>query len=191
MSQHPSQHSSTTSTTWSRWALHFFVPLGCALLCVLIVVPWMVRAGGGEGGGEGGFDGVVNSLENRYHAHATRIPFMFLASVIAGGATHGGVGGIHVAEFEDFSAPVDGEELNRMVKEKLGQGWERMIRETSRHGGEQTLIFARPAGKRMALFVLDANGHELDVVQVSVDPDHLNETVRKYEHHDANDRTSD
>lgn len=181
-----SQHFSTP-TTRSRWAIHFFVPLGCALLCVAVVVPWIVRAGSGEGGG---FDGVVNSLESRYHAHATRIPFMFLASVIADGATHGGVGGIHVAEFEHFSAPVDGEELNRMVEEKLGQGWDRMIRETSRHGGEQTLIFARPAGRRMALFVLDANGHELDVVQVSVDPDQLNETVRKYEHHDHDGEAS-
>ncbi len=181
-----SVHFSTPATKTGRWALHFFVPLGCALLCVAIVVPWIARAGSGEGG----FDGVVNSLEGRYHAHATRIPFMWLASLVAGGATHGGVAGVRVAEFEHFTEPVDGEELNRMVEEKLGDGWERMIRETSRHGGEQTLIFARPDGNRMALFVLDLDGHEMDVVQVAVDPDRLNETIGKYEHHDRDDEES-
>ena len=112
---------------------HFWIPLGCAALCVLLIAPWwVVRAAGGGGG----FDGVVDSIESRYHQHAMRIPLMGLASLVAGAATHGGVGGVHVAEFEHFSAPVDGEDLNRMVEEKLGQGWERMIRETSRHGGE-------------------------------------------------------
>ncbi len=35
----------------------------------------------------------------------------------------------------------------------------------------------------MGLFVLDLDGHEMDVVQVSVDPNHLNESIGKYEHH--------
>jgi len=34
----------------------------------------------------------------------------------------------------------------------------------------------------MALFVLDLDGHEMDVVQVSVDPERLNETIGRYEH---------
>jgi len=172
------------------WALHFWVPLGCALLCAAIVVPWAARAGAAEGG-EGGFDGVVNSLESRYQTHATRIPLLWLASMVAGGATHGGVGGVRVAEFEHFSEPVDGDELYQMVETKAGQGWERMIRETSRHGKEQTLIFAHPEGKRMGLLVVDLEGHELDVVQVSVDPDRLNETVRRYDHRRLNGNVSD
>ncbi len=157
---------------------HFFVPLGCAALCLIVVVPWVALAAGGEGG----FDGVVSSIEGRYHVRATRIPFMGLASLVAGTATHGGVAGVRLAEFEHFSAPVDGEELNRTVEQKLGQGWERMIRETSRHGNEQTLIFAHPEGKRMGLFILDLDGNEMDVVQVSVDPQRLKDTVGKYEH---------
>ena len=166
---------------------HFWIPLGCAALCIAVIVPWVALAAGGEGG----FDGVVNSIESRYHAHATRIPFLGLASLVAGMATHGGVAGVHVAEFEHFSAPVDGEELNRMVKEKLGQGWEPMIRETSRKRGEQTLIFAHPEGRRMGLFVLDLDGYEMDVVQVSVDPDRLNDTIGKYEHRDPEGGISD
>ena len=49
---------------------------------------------------------------------------------------------------------------------------------------EQTLIFSHPEGKRMGLFILDLDGTDLDVVQVSVDPDRLNETILKYKHHD-------
>lgn len=159
---------------------HFFIPLGCALVCLLVIVPWIAHAAGGGGG----FDGVVTSIERDYHVHATRIPCMGLASLVAAAATRGGVAGVHIAEFEHFDKTADGEELNRMVEEKLGQGWQRIIRDTSRHGDEQTLIFARSEGKRMALFILDLDGKEMDVVQVSVDPDNLNKTINKYDRHD-------
>jgi hypothetical protein len=70
-----------------------------------------------------------------------------------------------------------------------------MIRDTSKHGAEQTLIFSRPDGNRMGLFIVDLDGHEMDVVQISVDPDHLSQSIGKYEHHDRdggdNDRGDD
>ena len=151
-----------------------WIPIGL----VALTVPVVVLAGGGRGG----FDGVVDSIESRYDVHATRIPFLGLISLVARKSTHG-VSNLHVAEIEDFHADVDGDELNRIVEEKLGAGWERVIRETSKKGGEQTLIFMRPEGKQMGLFVLDLDGHEMDVVQVSVDPDHLSESIGKYSHH--------
>jgi hypothetical protein len=146
-----------------------------------LLIPVTVLAGG-----EGGFDGVVSSIESRYHVRATRIPFMSLISLVAGKATQAGVSNIHVAEFEHFAAPVDGGELNRMVEQKLGPDWHRMIRETGRTGNEQTLIFVHPEGKRMGMFVVDLDGHELDIVQVSVDPDQLNNQLGNYEHHHGN-----
>jgi len=152
----------------------------------VLMVPVAVLAGGGNG-----FDGVVTTLEHRYHAHATRIPFMGLISLVAHKASSGGVCGLHVAEFDEFNAQVDGDELNSIVEEKLGAGWQRMIRETSRHGDEQTLIFTRPEGQRMGLFILDLDGHEMDVVQISVDPDHLNQTIHKYSHDDGDADHSD
>jgi hypothetical protein len=156
----------------------WLIPMGL----VVLVVPAAVLAGSGEGA----FNSVVRSIETRYHVHATRIPFLGLMSFIAGRATHGGVGGLHIAEFESFSEPLDGDELNAMVEEKLGAGWERMIRETSRHGTEQTLIFTRPEGNRMGMFIVDADGHDLDVVQVSVDPEHLDDDIGQYRHHHHN-----
>jgi len=58
-----------------------------------LAVPVIVLAGGAQGG----FDGVVSSIETRYHAHAARIPFLGLISLIARKSTHEGVGSIHVA----------------------------------------------------------------------------------------------
>jgi hypothetical protein len=147
-------------------------------VCILaLAAPVVVLAGS-----DSGFDGVVSSIESRYHAHATRIPFMGAMSLVAHKATHGGVSGVHIAEFDNLSAPVDGDELSSMVQQKLGPAWSPMIRETGKQGKEQTLIFAHPEGDRMGLFVLDHEGDELDVVEVSVDPAHLNESIGKYEH---------
>jgi hypothetical protein len=157
---------------------------------VALLVPVVVLAAGGDSG----FNGVVSSIETRYHVHASRIPFLGLVSFISRKATHEGVANIHIAEFEQFSSGVDPDELNQLVEEKLGAGWERMIRETRRKGNEQTLIFSRPEGKRMGLFVLDLDGKNLDVVQVSVDPDHLDDDIGHYRHHhndqDNNDDNS-
>lgn len=151
-------------------------------LCVIaLVVPVVVLAGGGRSG----FDGVVDSIESRYHAHATRIPFLGMVSMVAKGVTHNGVANLHVAEFDDFHAEVDGNELNSLVEQKLGEGWARIIRETSKHGSEQSLIFMRPEGRHMGLFIVDLDGNEMDVVQVSVDPDNLNNSIGKYTHHSS------
>jgi hypothetical protein len=150
-------------------------------VCFLaLAVPVVVLANGVQGG----FDQVVSSIETRYHVHAERIPLLGLVNFVARASTQDGVRGMHVAEIEGFESDVDGEELNRLVAEKLGAGWERVIRQTSRKGGDQTLIFMRPEGSRMGMFVLDLGGHEMDVVQMSVDPEHLSEKIGKYERHE-------
>ena len=155
------------------------------IVLVALLVPAAVLAGSGEEG----FDGVVRSIEARYHARATRIPFLGLISMVSRKATHGGVGGLHLAEFESISEKVDGDELNQLVEEKLGAGWERIIRETSRKGNEQTLIFVHSEGERMGMFVVDLNGSEMDVVEVSVDPSHLDDDIGHYRHHhDGSDK---
>jgi hypothetical protein len=153
------------------------------LAIVALAIPAAVLAGSGQTG----FNGVVNTIESRYHVHATRIPFMGLISLVSNKATHGGVGSLHVAEFDSFTEQVDGNELNRMVEEKLGQGWERMIRETSKKSHEQTLIFIRPDGDKMGMFIVDLDGNEMDVVQLSVDPKHLDDDIGHYSHHHQQD----
>ncbi len=155
------------------------MPLGLAA----VMTPAILLAASGNGAfGSGGFDAVVHGIESRYHTHATKIPFMGLVSCIAGIATHGGVHGLHVAEIENLQGPVDGTEFNALVEQKVGPGWQRMIRETSRDGGEQNLIYARPEGERLGMLIVDLNGHELDIVQISVNPDQLSNEIAKHRH---------
>lgn len=155
----------------------------CLWLILIVSVALVVPAAVLAGSGEGTFDNVVHSIETRCHVHATRIPFLGLISMVSGKATRHGVDGLHIAEFESFAEPVDGDELNRLVVGELGSGWERMIRETSKKGKEQTLIFVHPEGDRMSMFIVNLDGSEMDVVQVSVDPSHLNEKIGKYSNH--------
>jgi hypothetical protein len=146
---------------------------------VTLLVPAVVLAGSGERG----IDGVVRAIESRYHVRATKLPFMGLISLVAGRATHEGVNRVRVVEIDSFPGPVDGDELNRIVTEKLGAGWERIIRDTSRKGNEQTLIYAHPEDERIGLMIVDLDGSEMDLVEVSVDPRHLNDEIGKYHHH--------
>jgi hypothetical protein len=157
----------------NRWYA-LLIPAGLAAVMTPMI---LLAAGGGSG-----FDAVVHGIESRYHAHATRIPFMTLISGIAGIASHGGVRGLHVAEIENLEGPVDGAELNALVDQRVGHGWQRMIRETSRNGSEQTLIYVKPEGDRMGLLVVDLDGHEMDVVQVSVDPNHIDDDMGQFRH---------
>lgn len=153
-------------------------------ICALsLLVPVAVLANGSGGG----FSAVVGSIEARYHVRATRVPLLGLVSFMARGASHGGVANLHVAEFEQFNVPVEGSDLDALVASKLGPEWQLVIRETSRRGqGEQSLIYMRPEGSRMGLFIVDHDGGELDVVQLSVDPDHLSDSVTQYSHHTGN-----
>jgi hypothetical protein len=174
------------ATLWSA----ILIPLGI----VAVLTPAIVLA---AGSGQG-FDSVVSSIESRYHAHATKIPFMGLISGIARISTHGGVRGLHVAEFENFKGDgdgVDGAEFNALIEKHVGGNWQRMIRETSRNGGEQSLIYIRAEGSQVGMLVVDLDGHELDVVQMSMNPDQLMHEVSKHHHdhgkdHDGSDNDS-
>jgi hypothetical protein len=67
-----------------------------------------------------------------------------------------------------------------------------MIRETSKRGNQQTLVFIHPEGERMGMLVVDKDGSEMDVVQVSVDPKHLDDDIGRYSHpHHSSDKGGD
>ncbi len=174
------KHSMTQPRTWPMMLL----PVSIAVL----MTPAILLAASGSNGG--GFDSVVRGIESRYHVHANRIPFMGLISGIAGMATHGGVHGLHVATVEEFHGPVDGTEFNALVEQRVGPGWQRMIRETSRDG-EQTLIYVRAEGNHVGMLVVDLDGHELDVVQLSVNPDQLSTEIAKHQHSGRDSKDSE
>ena len=158
----------------SNTSFGLILPVGLAA----VMTPMILLAAGGGGTG---FDAVVHGIESRYGVRATRIPFMGLISGIAGISTHGGVRGLHVAEIEHLHGAVDGAEFNALVEERVGKGWQRMIRETSKDG-DQTLIYVKPEGERMGLLIVDRDSQEINVVQVSVDPDHLDDDMGQFRH---------
>jgi hypothetical protein len=167
---------------------------------VAVMAPMIVLASSGGVGrifhsGEG-FDAVVSGIEIRYHAHATKVPMMGFVSAIAGIATHGGVRNMHVAEFEQVTGPVDGTELTELVEKRAGQGWRRMVRETSRASDgshpSQSLIYVRDENNHVGMLVVDLDGHELDIVQMSVNPDQLARELAKHHHeHDGSQDKGD
>lgn len=129
---------------------------------------------------DAGFDAVVHAIENRYQVHATHLPMMGLVKMVAHHASHGGASNLHLVEIDNMVAPVDGEELPRLVEEKIGGGWSRMVRETHRRGNDETLVYLRPEGEQMGIFIVDKSGREMDLVQVSVTSDSLGDTIREY-----------
>ena len=123
---------------------------------------------------------------------------MSLVSGIAAWQTHGSVHNLHVAEFENFKGDlaegkVDGDEFLKLIESRAGEGWSRMIRETNRSGNEQTVIFVRGEGKQIGMLVVDMSGRELDVVQISMNPDQVMQQLKEHDHHlekDGDGRTT-
>jgi hypothetical protein len=130
----------------------------------------------------GGFDAVVRGIESRYHVHASKIPFLGLMSLVADRATHGGVHSVHVAEIEHMEGPVDGAELNALVSAHAGPGWQRIVRDTNRSGDEQSLIYVKPEGSRLGMLVVDLDHKEMDVVEISINPDKLSDEISEHRH---------
>jgi hypothetical protein len=165
------------------WRSMLLLPAGLAAIMTPAI---LLAAGGNNQAGVwtsgGGFNAVVHGIEDRYHVHANRIPFMGLMSGIAGLYTRGGVRGLHVAEIENIQGPVDGQELNALVEQRVGQGWQRMVRETSRDSNDQSLIYIRPEGEHIGMLIVDLAGHEMDVVQLSVNPDRLSDEIEEHHH---------
>lgn len=152
------------------------------------MTPAILLAAGGAGVG---FDTVVRGIETRYHAHANKMPFMGLISLVAGHATHGSVRGIHIAEIEHLDGPVDGTELNALVAQHIGAGWQRIIRDTSRSGDEQSLIYVKPEGQRLGMLVVDLDHAEMNVVQISINPDKLSDEITEHRHGRGSDDSAD
>ncbi len=152
------------------------------------MTPAILLAASGSGGG---FDSVVRGIETRYHVHANKIPFMGLMSLVASHATHGGVHSIHVAEIEHVDAHIDGTELNALVAERMGAGWQRIVRDTSRSGDEQSLIYVKPEGDRLGMLVVDLDHAEMNVVQISINPDKLSDEITEHRHGRGSDASED
>jgi hypothetical protein len=119
------------------------------------------------------FNGLVSEVEHRYDAHATRVPMMSFVSLYARFATHGGVKGLRVVEFDDVKATVDVSELTSLVRNHLGPEWQPFIHEHHKQGESESIIFVRAKGNAMGMMIADYEHGELDVVRMELSGDAL------------------
>jgi len=61
------------------------------------------------------------------------------------------------------------------------------VRETSRDGGEQSLIYVRPEGDHLGMLIVERDTHEMNIVQLSMNPDKLSDEIGKHRHHGNSD----
>lgn len=117
------------------------------------------------------FNSVVSGVEQRYQVHAQKVPMMGMVSFIARVATHGGVKGMRIAEFDHLDTAGSGfdrENLFALVRSRLDDRWQPFVTEHSNHGSDQTVIFVRPAGESMRMLVAEYEHGELNLVRLEM-----------------------
>jgi hypothetical protein len=139
------------------------------------------------------FDGLVSDVAHRYDAHATRIPMMSLVSLCARFATHGGVKGLRIVEFDDVKAALDVPELTTLVRSHLGPEWQPFINEHDKQGNSQSVIFVRAKGDALRMMIADYDHGELDVVRMELSGDALAKWMKdpqgEAHHHNGKEQT--
>ncbi|MGH9595734.1 MAG: hypothetical protein ACRD3K_02945 [Edaphobacter sp.] len=97
--------------------------LGGSLLVVVGVVLLVVQGVHASERGGDSFDALVKGLSAHYSVQPKTIPPMWMVSLCARGATHGGVRGMCVVEFENFEGRMIPEGLiRRCVRVWVGIG---------------------------------------------------------------------
>jgi hypothetical protein len=119
------------------------------------------------------FDGLISQVARTYDAHATGIPLMSMVSLCARVATHGGVKGLRVAEFDHLKAALDEPELTSLLRKNLGPEWQPFINERNQREGSQSVIFVQPEGNGLHMLIADYEHGELDLVRMDLNGDAL------------------
>lgn len=138
------------------------------------------------------FETVVSAVEHRYSAHAERVPMMGLVSLCAHVASHGGVRGMKVAEFDNLPAAPNSNELQELVSNALGGSWQRFVTDRSANG-DLNIIYVQPNSSNMRMLIADYEHGELDLVRVELNGERLahwiNDPEGSAHHHDFGTET--
>ena len=137
------------------------------------------------------FNNVVATVEQHYAVHAQRVPLMGFVSFCAWTASHGGVNGLHIAEFDHLALDKN-DDLDSLVRKSLGPQWQLFV--VDREGnGEQSVIYVQPHGGAMRMMIADYENGELDLVRMEVNGGRLQhwlhdpaQSARERNHHEKN-----
>jgi hypothetical protein len=118
------------------------------------------------------FNQIAQHLETQFRYRTTGGPLLPLASFLAGFTRPAGLRRFKLAVFQDPISPgwKDEKNLGEVVRAALGPAWRMLVRQQSRRTGEQTLIFARPAGDGQELMIVEEHSSDAIVLQVTLDP---------------------
>ena len=156
---------------------------GAALMTVAVVIAatpqGRVKAASAD---DLSFHQLQAAVETRWHGQEERIPMQWLISGAAGMYTHGGVSRLRLAQMHGLPEEIDGGELEAMAAREMDSGWTRIVRETSRTGRDQSLIYVKPEGKRLAMMVVSFDHGEMDMVEMAIHPEELSQQMHHWEH---------
>ncbi len=135
----------------------------------VVALAALVFPSGGCAAADHDFNSVVSGVEQHYDLHAQHVPMMGFVSLCARFATHGGVKGMRIAEFDHLSHQVDTAELLEIVRAELGSEWQPIVTSRENRSSELSVIYARPNGHAMRLLIASYEHGELDLVRMELD----------------------
>ncbi|MFN2455450.1 MAG: hypothetical protein ABR577_14645 [Pyrinomonadaceae bacterium] len=122
------------------------------------------------------FAAVSAHLKTRYQAKQRRIPFLGLAGFAVKLARPAGVKSFKLMVFENLQltdAANGGAELNSVLRNALGEGWQPLVRVYSKASNQQTYVYATSEGKTVKLMIVALEQAQATVVRVKLNPDAL------------------
>jgi len=113
--------------------------------------------------GDSDFDRTVADLEDHLGKRRLRIPFLGVATFLAGAARPVGVHAFKLAVIED----VDGRDA-RGFEPRLRDGWRPVIRVKENRGRSMTTIYGRDEGNWVRMLMMTVNHDDAVVMQFRV-----------------------
>jgi hypothetical protein len=118
-------------------------------------------------------DSITAHLKKNYKAKKKGIPFFGLARFAVKLIRPAGVTSIQVALFEELTFSSESASLDSVIRQALTEEWQPIVRMFSKHGIEQTHIYAKEEGKSVRLMVVTVDNNEAVLLKVKVNPEGL------------------
>lgn len=125
-----------------------------------------------------GFNSIASTIERTQHVRPKWIPFMGLGRIVVHLMKPNGVHDFKIAIYDGgrISPDVD---LTSIVRDKIGSGWQQMIRSRSLKDHENATIWAKPDGDTVRMMILSQESDETVLVEVAVDPEIFADSIRE------------
>jgi hypothetical protein len=127
-----------------------------------------------------GFNEVARAIDAKDGVSRVWIPFLGLARLIVRVASPEGIHDFQLVTFRG-AEKLEGREVQRIMREKLGQGFSPLVQVRSKRSREWSFIYARPSrnGERFELVVLAHDDEDTVLVRVDVDAEMLSREINR------------